>query len=78
MKKTEGLAIWGRGKSGLDKMNNFYFGHNLNLVGNHYGLKSLKSGAPGAIRTRDPRLRRPILYPTELRVHKKFSLPSEG
>ena len=28
------------------------------------------SGAPGVIRTRDPRLRRPLLYPAELRVLK--------
>ena len=26
-------------------------------------------GAPGEIRTHDPRFRRPILYPAELRVH---------
>ncbi len=32
-------------------------------------IERKKYGAPGAIRTRDPRLRRPILYPTELRVH---------
>jgi hypothetical protein len=29
----------------------------------------MKNGAPGAIRTRDPRFRRPMLYPTELRAH---------
>ena len=29
------------------------------------------SGAPAAIRTRDPRLRRPVLYPTELRAHAR-------
>ena len=27
------------------------------------------NGVPGGIRTHDPRRRRPILYPTELRVH---------
>ena len=27
------------------------------------------NGAPGRIRTCDPRLRRPMLYPTELRAH---------
>ncbi len=27
-------------------------------------------GVPGGIRTHDPRRRRPILYPTELRVHQ--------
>jgi hypothetical protein len=30
-------------------MDNFYLGHKLNLVSNHYGLKSFKNGAPGAI-----------------------------
>ena len=29
-----------------------------------------KSGAPGRTRTCDPRLRRPVLYPTELRARK--------
>ena len=27
------------------------------------------SGAPGGNRTHDPRLRKPILYPTELQAH---------
>ena len=30
--------------------------------------ESLGNGAPAEIRTRDPRLRRPVLYPTELRA----------
>ena len=30
-------------------------------------------GAPEGIRTPDPRLRRPMLYPTELQVHKVFN-----
>lgn len=30
-------------------------------------------GAPGGIRTHDPRLRRPILYPTELRALNYFA-----
>ena len=30
------------------------------------------SGAPGRIRTCDPRLRRPVLYPTELRAHMRW------
>ena len=33
-----------------------------------------KSGAPGRTRTCDPRLRRPVLYPTELRAHTMRSL----
>ena len=34
-------------------------------------------GAPGRIRTCDPRLRRPLLYPTELRAHAVFSKPKK-
>ena len=34
------------------------------------------TGAPEGIRTPDPRLRRPMLYPTELQVH--IYLPSNG
>ena len=30
-------------------------------------------GAPEGIRTPDPRLRRPMLYPTELQVHNAFA-----
>jgi hypothetical protein len=30
---------------------------------------NLANGAPGRTRTCDPRLRRPVLYPTELRAH---------
>ena len=33
-------------------------------------------GAPGVTRTRDPRLRRPLLYPTELRAQKLFTAPN--
>lgn len=29
------------------------------------------SGDPGGIRTPDPRLRRPLLYPTELQTHPR-------
>ena len=29
-------------------------------------------GAPEGIRTPDPRLRRPMLYPTELQVHNDY------
>ena len=32
------------------------------------------NGAPEGIRTPDPRLRRPMLYPTELQVHKEVPL----
>ena len=33
------------------------------------GVKEPENGAPGASRTRDPLLRRQLLYPTELRAH---------
>ena len=33
-------------------------------------------GTPGPIRTDDPRIRSPMLYPAELRAH--FANPSEG
>ena len=32
------------------------------------------AGAPGRIRTRDPRFRKPLLYPTELQAHLVVSL----
>ena len=32
-----------------------------------------KGGAPGRTRTCDPRLRRPVLYPTELRARAEAS-----
>ena len=34
-------------------------------------------GAPEGIRTPDPRLRRPMLYPTELQTHLKVCFPKE-
>jgi hypothetical protein len=34
-----------------------------------WNLVARKTGAPGANRTRDPLLRRQLLYPTELRAH---------
>jgi hypothetical protein len=37
-------------------------------------MDTQKNGAPGVIRTRDPRIRSPMLYPAELRAHSlKFS-----
>ncbi|SVA80595.1 uncharacterized protein METZ01_LOCUS133449 [marine metagenome] len=36
------------------------------------------NGAPGRIRTCDPRLRRPMLYPTELRAHYLHSRSYKG
>jgi hypothetical protein len=35
----------------------------------HLSVGPSKCGAPGRTRTCDPRLRRPVLYPTELRAH---------
>jgi hypothetical protein len=37
-----------------------------------------KSGAPGRTRTCGPRLRRPVLYPTELRARTSMSLSRAG
>lgn len=34
-------------------------------------LEMQEDGDPGAIRTRDPRIRNPVLYPAELRGHPK-------
>ena len=39
----------------------------LNRV-RHLSVGTRKTGAPGRARTCDPRLRRPVLYPTELRA----------
>ena len=36
------------------------------------GIKLAKNGAPAATRTRDPLLRRQMLYPTELRAQPVF------
>ena len=35
----------------------------------HERINRESNGAPGWDRTNDPRLRRPVLYPTELRAH---------
>ena len=39
-----------------------------------------KIGAPGGNRTPDPRLRRPMLYPTELRApnHSRYTIPGQA
>jgi hypothetical protein len=38
------------------------------------GFHMIGNGAPAATRTRDPRLRRPVRYPTELRAPPLFLL----
>ena len=38
----------------------------------HYELSAFFFGDPGGIRTPDPRLRRPLLYPTELLNHVDY------
>ena len=38
----------------------------------HYELSAIFFGDPGGIRTPDPRLRRPLLYPTELLNHVDY------
>ena len=40
-------------------------------------FKQLKTGAPDRTRTCYPRLRRPVLYPDELRAHKKVLCHTE-
>ncbi len=39
---------------------------------NHHGIYIFSNGAPGRIRTFDQRLRRALLYPAELRAHRKL------
>ena len=39
-----------------------------------YAVDLLFFGAPGGIRTHYPRLRKPILYPNELRAQKSLPL----
>src|ERR1700684_3967159 len=38
----------------------------------------LRNGAPGGIRTHDPRLRRPILYPAELQAQRRGGDTTRG
>ncbi len=40
----------------------------LMMRGNSVLKKFLRTGAPGGIRTRDPGIRNPILYPAELQA----------
>ena len=48
--------------------------HNLALYQLNYGHHmNVPPGAPGRTRTCNPRLRRPMLYPVELRAHCGFS-----
>ncbi len=50
----------------------------MGKVGKRVGGESLCgrqiAGAPGRTRTRDPRFRKPLLYPTELQAHFVVSL----
>src|SRR5258706_4851448 len=45
---------------------NVAYAHDKKVIGSANAEK--KTGLPGRIRTGDPRLRRPMLYPTELRA----------
>ena len=45
-----------------------YTHHNAKVIS--YWPWLIKKSVPGGIRTLDPRLRRPLLYPAELRTHK--------
>ncbi len=46
--------------------------HNLALYRLSYARHKYSIGAPGEIRTPDTRLRRPLLYPTELQARKRL------
>lgn len=54
--------------------------HNPGLYQLSYGHHNydMRDGAPGRARTCDPRLRRPMLYPAELRAHLTLFLPGIG
>ncbi len=62
----------GEGDRTLDRRNHNPELYRLSYAHHHSGLptptNSRSYGAPGRIRTYDPRLRRPLLYPTELRA----------
>ena len=45
-----------------------YTHHNAKVIS--YWPWLIKKSVPGGIRTLDPRLRRPLLYPTELQTHE--------
>ena len=47
-----------------------YSGFRVILGKDETNITDTMIGALGGNRTHDPRLRRPILYPTELRAHK--------
>ena len=56
-----------------DKFRTCYLqSHNLALYRLSYARHKF-CGAPGEIRTPDTRLRRPLLYPTELQAHKNVA-----
>ena len=44
----------------------------MNMNPYRLSMDPSKTGAPGRTRTCDPRLRRPVLYPTELRAHNNL------
>ena len=60
-----GIGV-GEGDRTLDRRNHNPELYRLSYA--HHYTDSAKNGAPGRIRTYDPRLRRPLLYPTELRA----------
>ena len=47
----------------------------LKIIPRRELANSLGIGAPGRTRTFDPRLRRPVIYPTELRARAPFEKP---
>lgn len=55
---------------GLYQLSYSHHWTNLLIRNRSQPVAQTNNGAPGRIRTCDPRLRRPLLYPTELRAHK--------
>ena len=44
----------------------------------NFAIPTILKNVPEGIRTPDPRLRRPLLYPTELRTHIGYILSEES
>lgn len=73
MKRIEDTKLSGKNKRIKDS---FYIKLSFIVHKNHTNIDIsilvwfYVCGEPGGIRTPDPRLRRPVLYPTELLTHK--------
>ncbi len=76
-KLRQSPTIKTQGKDGVDDGVRTHDNRNHNpglyqLSYNHHGIYIFSNGAPGRIRTFDQRLRRALLYPAELRAHRKL------